>query len=721
MYSIRVRIFAVSSLVLLIAIVARLAQLQLGASSAGKGKRMIAQIKDQRGHTQLLKTVRGRILDRRGRVLARDEPIFALRISYNLSRYLDERLQQALRLAALQNKTNAQTALLKVNRDIDAHLEVLREVIARCSRFGDPCEVVEQRIRGYNSRIWDQRSFQAWRRHCIESPFYRDNANKLLSVDLGEALADLERHRPDPNDRLRLAAGVDIAEMHGSDVLVQLNTDEDVLAAQLEFMNVEGISIVPEPVRVYPYGTIAAQTIGWVGAPSQESDRALFSDDPYARYLEGEVCGREDGVEFVCEAVLRGRRGRVVYDIDGAESRRISSRLGQDVRLTIDIELQKTLEQDLLTRPHAPHCGPGVAAVVLEVATGDILAMVSLPTYDLNRARYDYAQLKGDPKDPNKPLLNRALNKQYPPGSVVKPAVLVAALQTGQIQPEDVVPCPSRRAPEGWPSCWVFRDHGVGHDTYWANTARNALRGSCNIYFSRVADRIDPRTLQEWLWALGYGRQVALAYPQAQDPNDESILQEFPRRLRQAAGQISSRPQYGVWVQSMDQIGPLDPRDRALVGIGEGKFWATPLQVAGAMATLARGGLFRTPRLFLPSEPESSPPSDPSRDTVTLALSEQTLETVYEGLHAVVHEENGTAHEAFRTSPLVQLGVQVYGKTGSTERPDHAWFAGFARDAAGRAVALAVVVEGGQSGGTDAAPIGRDILRFCAEAGFLGR
>ncbi|MBP8302788.1 MAG: hypothetical protein KBE04_01515 [Phycisphaerae bacterium] len=719
MHSLRVRIFAVGSLVLLMAIVARLAQLQLGASAAIQDK--IAQLKDQGGRTQLLKTVRGRILDRHDRVLARDEPIFALRISYSLSRYLDERVQQALRLDALQSKANAQDALLDVNQAIAARLEVLREVIARCSGFGDPCEVVEQRIRGYNNRIWDQRSFQAWRRNCTDSPFYKQNADRLLSVDLGEALADLERNRPDPNDRIRLAAAVDIAEMHGSDVLVQLKTDEDVLAAQLEFMHVEEISIVPEPVRVYPYGATAAQTIGWVGAPSQESDRVLFEDDPYARYLEGEVCGREDGVEFVCEAVLRGRRGRVVYDIDGTESRRIPSRLGQDVRLTIDIELQKTLEQDLLTRPLAPHCGPGVAAVVLEVATGDILALVSLPTYDLNRARYEYDRLKGDPKDPNKPLLNRALNKQYPPGSVVKPTILVAALQTGQISTEDVISCPSRRAPEGWPNCWVFRDHGVGHDTYWANTARNALKGSCNIYFSRLADRIDPRTLQEWLWAFGYGHQIALAYPQAQDPNDEPVLQAFPRRLRQAAGQISSQAQYGVWVQSMDQILPLDPRDRALVGIGENKFWATPLQVAAAMAAVARGGISKTPRLFLDPVTESGTPADPLGDARTLGLAAHTLDTLYDGLHAVVHEENGTAHKAFRASPLIELGVQVYGKTGSTERPDHAWFAGFARDGAGRAVALAVVVEGGQSGGTDVAPIGHDLIRFCAQAGYLGR
>ena len=716
MYSLRVRVFAVSSLVLVMGIVARLAQLQLGANSAIQDK--IAQLKDQRGRSQSLKTVRGKILDRRDRVVAHDEPIFALRISYGLSRYLDGRLQQALRLLALQNKADPQKTLMEANQAIDAYLEILREVIGRCSRFGDPCEVIEQRIQGYNDRIWNQRAFQSWRKHCTDSTFYKQNADNLLSVDLREALADLERNKPDPNERLRLAASVDIAEMHGSDSLVELKTDDDVLAAQLEFMNVEGISIVPEPVRIYPYQTTAAQTIGWVGEVSQKQDKALFEHDPYARYLEGEVCGKEDGVEFVCEAVLRGRRGRVVYDVDGTVSRRIASRLGQDVRLTIDIELQKTLEHDMLTRPRASHCGPGMAAVVMEVASGDILAMVSLPAYDLNRARYDYDRLR---VDPNMPLLNRALNRQYPPGSVVKPAVLVAGLQTGQIRAEDVISCPSRRAPEGWPNCWLFNDHGIGHDTYWVNTARNALKGSCNIYFSRLADRIETRSLQEWLWAFGYGRQVAFTYPRPDDPNDEAVMQKSPRRLRQAAGQIASRPRYGVWIESIDQIPALDSRDRALVGIGEGNFLATPLQVAGAMATLARGGLYRAPRLFVFSEPESSPPADPSDSSVRLGLTEQTLETIYDGLYAVVNEENGTANEAFRGSPLVQRGIRVYGKTGSTENPDHAWFAGFARDRTGRAVALAVVVEGGRSGGADAAPVGHDVIGSCADAGYLGR
>jgi penicillin-binding protein 2 len=361
-----------------------------------------------------------------------------------------------------------------------------------------------------------------------------------------------------------------------------------------------------------------------------------------------------------------------------------------------------------------------MAAVVIDVAEGDVLAMVSLPLYDLSLARYRYEDLAADA---NQPLVNRVLNWHYPPGSVVKPVVLVAGLQTGLITPDEVISCPSRYAPQGWPSCWIFRSNGYGHDKLWpnANYARNAIKGSCNIYFSRLADRIEPRTLQEWLFAFGYGRQAQFAYPITENPNDQTSPDPTSRRLRQVSGQISSRPEYGAFIQGLDQIPPLDPGDRALVGIGEDKFLASPIQVAGAMAALARHGVYKPPRLFLPSDANSPSPSSSPDKTTNLGLAEQTLETVYEGLYAVVNEPNGTANLAFKNHPPAQQGLSVYGKTGSTQRPDHAWFAGFAKDSAGRTIALALVVEGGQSGSSDAAPLGREIIGFCVEAGYLGR
>ncbi|MHC4412546.1 MAG: penicillin-binding transpeptidase domain-containing protein [Planctomycetota bacterium] len=107
---------------------------------------------------------------------------------------------------------------------------------------------------------------------------------------------------------------------------------------------------------------------------------------------------------------------------------------------------------------------------------GDILALVSLPAFDLNRIRYDYRQIESDP---NAPLLNRAINKQYPPGSVVKPMILIAALESGKSTADDVISCPARKAPKGWPSCWRYNRYRLSHDGQWENNAHHIFFTSC--------------------------------------------------------------------------------------------------------------------------------------------------------------------------------------------------------------------------------------------------
>ncbi|MHC4170723.1 MAG: penicillin-binding transpeptidase domain-containing protein, partial [Planctomycetota bacterium] len=275
-------------------------------------------------------------------------------------------------------------------------------------------------------------------------------------------------------------------------------------------MDTEGIHISSNEQRLYPYSSVAAQTIGWVGGAG-ERDKPFFAEEKLAAYLTGEMCGRRPGVEYVCEAILRGRRGEVVKDIDGVLENEIDTKFGKDISLTLDIELQADIEDYLLRYQYDPNLGePNVSAVVIDVASSDILALISLPVYDLNRVRYDYDALIADP---NKPTTNRAINEHYPPGSVVKPLILIAGLEEGVFTPEKVVECLGGPAPAGWPNCLISRDNpGVGHTTIWVNHARNAVRGSCNIYFSRLADAIEPRILQQWLFRFGYG-QNALSTP----------------------------------------------------------------------------------------------------------------------------------------------------------------------------------------------------------------
>ncbi|MBN2136529.1 MAG: hypothetical protein JW720_01860 [Sedimentisphaerales bacterium] len=715
MYEKRVRILVITSSVLLAICILRLGQMQLFPGSSLQDD--IARLRKQGNSSRQLKTVRGLILDRKGRALATDVVRFQLCIKYELCSILDENVRKASLLRAASNSDDeaANKALVAARGKLEAKLATMQQIIDKLALFGAEREDIERDIREINERIWKLRTFLAWRRGEPNPELIR-RYGKISSVPLSEAIDDFEKQVPSESRRLVLTSRVsNLPEMNKAIPIVEIEDDDEVFNAQVEFMNVDGIKILPREDRFYPYGSAAAQTIGWVGPASRPEDLEVFADDKLASYLSGELCGREDGVEYVCEAILRGRRGELLYDIDKQLVSETETQLGRDVRLTIDIELQKRIEDYLAGYEYDPNCGPGVAAVLIDVASGDVLVMASLPTFDLNRVRYDYGELSTD--DINKPLINRAINKWYPPGSVVKPLIFVAGAQSGVISPDEVISCPAKAAPEGWPNCWIYNTyHWMGHDNQWPNNnARNAIKGSCNIYFSRLADRIDPPILQQWLFEFGYGRSIVPGPAHLEDS-------EFERSFRHLSGRISSGVPKGRIVR-FDQVPLLTKQERRWFGIGHGKLLVTPLQVANAMAALARGGKYKSPQLFLDD------PNGPSRrirvdcNETDLMLSEEVLATVYDGMWAVVNETSGTANKQFAgvLGRLAEQDVKVYGKTGSTESPDHAWFGGFGKDSEGRAIAIALVVEGGQHGSSDAAPLARDIIQFSIEAGYLGK
>jgi len=687
MYEKRSKIFVILTASLMLVCLLRLIQMQLLPSSFLQDE--IAKLKRQRGRYRQLKTVRGKIFDRKGRILAVDEPKFQLHINYKLTSFVDNRVGQKMPQEQMQSR-----------------LEDLQQIIDKCTYFGPERENIESKIKKINDSIWNLRMFQAWRQNCQKSDLFKKYRDNLLGVKSPDFVADFEKHFPDPNDRLKLINQTNITEMHKTWRLLDLKTDDDIFTAQLEFMDVDGVQILPKAQRFYPYSSVAAQTIGWVGKP-QKTDKELFSEDRLASYLDDELCGREDGVECVCEAILRGRRGEEVYDIDRELVNRIETQFGKDVALTLDIELQKKIENYIADCELNPNCKAPTAAVVIDIATGDILALVSTPVFDLNRARYDYNALASDH---NEPLRNRAINKQYPPGSAVKPLILIAGLESGKITPDEIIHCPAQKAPKGWPSCWLYNKyHWRCHDDEWPNNARNAIKGSCNIYFSRLANRIEPAVLQRWLLAFGYGRKSLLV---ARDPSLVRTGHEA-RDLRQAQGQISNILVSST-ISDFNDIPPLKTTERRYFGIGQGNLRATPLQVANAFAAIARGGILKAPRLF--KEIRNS-------EGVALGISPQALDVVRDGMSAVVSEHDGTAYKEFAPvlAGFAGQDVSIYGKTGSTEEPDNAWFAGFARDSSGRGIAIAIVVEGGQHGSSDAAPLARDIIQFCIEAGYIGR
>ncbi|MGA2916387.1 MAG: penicillin-binding transpeptidase domain-containing protein [Sedimentisphaerales bacterium] len=670
----RLKIFAFLCFLLTSLCVARLAFIQLNPRSVWQSQ--LEKIYASR--SKELPSLRGKILDRNGKILATDEARFALCIDYQFARLLDERFWKVQLLRALNDGENAENAGEKIRKKFTDDFNTLNQIIYKCAQFKNlsPDDIKTQISEQINEPIWQLRYYLAGKRKYPQQ--------------------DFETAEPDADQRLLLAAEVDVAEMHQPQELFRLENDDDVLAAQLKFIDTPGIEVQPRAERIYPYKNSAAQLIGWV-RPAAPTDNQDVNDES-ERYLFGETIGF-CGVENVLESSLRGCRGRVVYDADKEILSKTETRFGSDVRLTIDIELQQKIENLLKNRNLNPGFGSPAAIVIIDVNSTDIIASVSMPDFDLNKARWDYSKLLADG---NAPVVNRVIERHYPPGSSAKPIILAAALAENIITGEEIISCPSHPAPAGWPNCWILKTLGYGHDEQWAyeggNKARNALKGSCNVYFSRLADRVPPGSLQKWLFNFGFGRD-------AMPPLGDGLRQNF----RQTPGIISSSIPKGDDL-SLEQLPGIDSAERRFFGIGQGNFRANALQVANAFAAFARGGIFRKARIIT---------SAPAGASYKLGLSENALSVIYDGMHAVVNEDGGTAHKQFADSGFEEKGIKVFGKTGSTEKPYHAWFAGFAKDSFGNSVAFAVLVEGGQHGASDAGPIARDLLSFCIELGYL--
>jgi len=706
MYKRRLLVFIFIFIVAGLVCIGRLAYLQLVV-----GDDYRSRIEEMRilGPMQL-PTIRGSIFDRSGNVLAVDKPAFYLYLNYELTKFLDDSFWRGRILELQRLGQTAEEAEANLRKEFEANLDLLWELIDKCSEMGRmERSDIEARIFRINDRIWNMRRFFAWLGKFGDSPL-RDKYNaKGQAVPVAEALKDFENRLPDPDERLGLTMGVDLEVMHQAQQLMELETESELLRAQLEFVDTDMVEILARAKRFYPYGPAASQVIGWVG-PARSSDKELFANDRLRRYLDNELSGK-DGVERVCEVVLRGRRGEVIYDIDSELVSRSETQFGKDVRISLDIKLQKEIESHLSDPNFNASYGSAIGAVVIDVATSDILALVSMPVYDLNTIRSDYERVRDSP---GAPLVNKAIYEIYPPGSSIKPIVLIAGLEEGKITPDEVISCPFEEAPRAWPSCWLFRE-GSCHDWSWAedggNNARNAIRGSCNIYFSRLADRLAPAALQRWLYNFGYGREIlpAPVFNAKWGQSGAGL-----RNLSQSAGQIStSIPRGGP--KRLEEYPRISKYDMRMFGIGQSGMRATVLQVANAMAAIARGGIYKNPRLFLNEEFVLS---DSRQD---LGISQGTLEVVRDGMSAVVNERGGTAYPAFDHKELRRMDLKVFGKTGSTEGEVNAWFAGFAEDAAGRVVSVAVVVEGGQSGAKDAAPLARDIITLCNRTGYIGR
>ncbi len=461
-----------------------------------------------------------------------------------------------------------------------------------------------------------------------------------------------------------------------------------------------GADAVPTRERFYPHGAAACHLIGLVGRTTQaEMDRYNVSteDHPWTQWIRQNYLGVDfigkSGVEKLTEPYLRGRRGYVLYRRVGAELQeleRVPAQPGRDVQLTIDIGLQEAIESAF--RRMAPdHNG---AAVVIDVNTGDILAMVSIPTYDLNTYAQEIGTLIQDERD--FPLHNRAATTLYPPGSVAKPISLLAGLQSQVIGPTTTFNCRGYLHRPGEFRCWNRNGHGPLN-------ARQAIMHSCNIYFYTVGEMVGVDYLRPYFESFGFGQLPGTGLPE------------------ESAGQVGRDVRSG------------ERGETRYLAIGQGKFEATPLQCANAMATIARNGMFISPKLIFDVGPE--------QHHHVVDATQADMAMVKQGMHDVCNEPGGTAYRVFHSGlegelGFRPLGFEVSGKTGTAQVPpqrldidgdgqreiiregDTAWFGGFG-PSSDPEVAVAVVVEYAGGGSRNAAPIAREIFRLCQQFGYI--
>ena len=456
--------------------------------------------------------------------------------------------------------------------------------------------------------------------------------------------------------------------------------------------------VIPDvgETRFYPQGESSAHLVGYV-APVSEDD---YTADPLLT-LPGFRIGRT-GVERMSDLSLRGKagashvevnaHGRVIRELERAEGQP-----GADVVLTLDAELQRLTTERLGVE--------SAGAVVIDIWSGDILALASTPGFDPNAFNYGLAQDDWDRlvTDTRKPLTNKALSGQYPPGSAFKMIVALAALERGVVNPGHRVFCPGEvELGDQTFHCWKRGGHGE-------MTMTGAIEQSCDVYFYDVARRTGIDNLFEMAKRFGLGTAV-----------DLGLGVERP-------GLMPSREWKLARTGERWQVG-----ETLITGIGQGFVLATPAQLAVMTAQIANGGLRLSPRLLKRAgdadgeRVEGALDVEPGQDPRSLGISSSAMAVVHGGMEAVVNNPRGTA---FR-SRITQRGFEMAGKTGTSqvrriteadraaargvnETPwaerDHAVFVGYAPVSAPR-YAVSVVVEHGGGGASMAAPIAHDIL-----------
>ena len=418
----------------------------------------------------------------------------------------------------------------------------------------------------------------------------------------------------------------------------------------------EGIDVDIESVRYYPGGQLAAHVLGYTG---EMNERELNERRPQG-YRLGDVTGKM-GLESTLESRLRGEWGGTQVEVDGAGrlqqflGQKVS-KSGQDVTITIDLELQKVAE-DAIGKHKA-------AIVAMDPSTGEILAMASRPAFDPNSlsgriSPAVWKQLQGQ----DHPFVNRALSS-FPPASTFKIVTTTAALESGKFKPDTIL--------QTYPSLRIggitFRDWnraGFGPLGF-----PGALKWSSDTFFYQVGQRIGGPTLIDWTRKYGFGKRTGIELPE------------------EAKGLVAD----DTWKQKNYKM-QWSIGDTINMSIGQGFLQATPLQVLGMFAVPANGGYHVQPHLV------KDPVKREWRESMNLKPS--TIATIRKGLREVVDGGTGGVLNS-QTIP------KSAGKSGTAEAPpgpDHVWFGAYAPADKPEIVVVAFGEHTGGGGGKTAAPM----------------
>ena len=570
---------------------------------------------------EFIETTRGTIFDRNGVPLVDDAPCVDACVDYRAiteepdPQWVEDRAKENLKISLgsqFRKASHSADGLVKdesdrIRGDIAAMWKELAVVGNETpDQIDELRRDIVQRVEMRKRYIWwrnyanarsERENSSSWYRHFLLDSAPDESAIDKFEVEVGE---ETSPHM--------------ILHNISSEVQARLAREQDRFFC---------LSLVPSKYREYRFGRVGCNVLGYLGAVRPDevnfgvglSDAQLqqYWSDQASRFWKPELLARyglpafqelrkywpndqagRAGIEALCENTLRGTRGKIDSVAGtGDVVDQIDAVPGRNVTLCIDILLQQDIENEFVkTRVHRDQDTGEVetrynqhgAAVVIKVDTGEVLALVSNPGFDLNDLQSHFAELAGD--ELNEPLLDRATEMDVVPGSTVKPIVGSGAITDGVMTSQDKIQCRGELMiggrPQPYGHCWIWAacqahglpishraagDLGIGPDDML--TISDGLKDSCNVVFETIALRMGMERLSKWFDRFGLGRPTGIG------------IEENPGLIYRPSGANRIFAQTQTWS----------------AGIGEADIQATPIQMANVAASIAQNGIWMRPRL----------------------------------------------------------------------------------------------------------------------------